>query len=134
MKERLGAEEAAHVEQHGALMRLWDWSGSFAAYRVVQAVVLLTAVVAVYLTFEQAQQVQCGARYNAASAEYDRSRAAAANDDRAALRAFVEGVIADDATAEKVRAAGRGYLDQVDRSDAERRASPVVPPPADFCA
>lgn len=131
MKERL--EHVHDGEHRGALLRAWDWSGSYAAYRMVQAVVLLTAVVAVYLTFEQAQQVRCGADYNAASAEYDRSRASAAGDDRTALRAFVEAAIADDATPEKTKAAGRAYLEQLDRSDRERAASPVVPPPADFC-
>jgi hypothetical protein len=97
----------------------------------VQALLVSTALVAVWLTFEQAQQVDCQARYNRAAAEYDASRADAANRDRAALESLVRSLL--DPTGDSFAEAQR-YLDTLEQTNRERAENPVVPPPADLCS
>lgn len=92
---------------------------------------MATAFVAVYLTFEQAQQVDCQAQYNARVAAYDASRAESAQRDRDALRGMIHALL-DSPTG--FREEAQRYLDTVERSDRERAATPVVPPPADLCS
>lgn len=113
-----------------SLRRTWEWMGSRSAIRVIHVVVLLVTLTVIWLARQQSEIVACNARYNAASADYDRDRVAAAQRDREAHDAVLRALRS---SPERLESELDRYFAQRAESDAQRANAPVVPPPADLC-
>lgn len=107
-----------------ALDALWG-------HRAVAVLVVLSSVGVIWLGIEDNQQSDCNARYNDLQARSQQARSVAAERDREALNALVRSLV-DENTGDGREQVQR-YLDAIERTDAERAANPVPPPPADLC-
>jgi hypothetical protein len=102
---------------------------------VVIILSLLTVLGATFTGVQAKRQADCQNDYNARFVEAFQARAKASDADRSALNAMILG-LADTTTSQaERRAIFLGYVDQVKKSDATRKANPLPAPPdpRDLC-
>lgn len=100
-------------------------------HRIVAVLVLVSAVAYVWLAAQQQDQVECSARYNERQALSQKARSDAADADRKALETLVRSLVDDNPNDGREQV--QRYLEAIERTDRERAANPVPPPPADLC-
>lgn len=99
--------------------------------RIASILVLVTSIGVLYLGYQDAKQSDCTARYNERQARSQQARAVAAESDREALETLVRSLVDENTSDGRQRV--QDYLDALERTDRERAANPVPPPPADLC-
>lgn len=101
------------------------------AHRLVALLVIVSSAGVLWIGVQDSRQTDCNARYNERAARAAQARAAAADADREALNTLVRSLVDDNTTDGREQV--ERYLEKIERTDAERSANPVPPPPPDLC-